>query len=372
MIVNSLPPNLVDGIMNHFHSIHHDELQLVCTRCQQSKSECVRDSVNVPCQRCFHAKTTCESSYPTTSPPQTQVPSMQAGDQGLPIDTELSHMDVDLSDSNGVVNKQHLTANSSALSTHTPESSSSTAARLDSGRLDLIEDPSITEEPNLDLISLLERLSSLNIRLMRHLHTIPEANTTNALSQPGTPRFSIEETFHISQLFIDVTSHICSRLPPPQNSATGSTVGEKLPPFSLDASSELLLYSCYLRLIETYDRILRLVKASIAHRAPNCVIHYPFQMPDFTVGSFSVPSKLETRSIFLVNSMDAMMARAKELVAEVTSPKQTPGYRGGFQSFGGTSLVIVPDLAREAVQTRENALFDLVDDLKKFIVRSNS
>ncbi|KAI1648783.1 uncharacterized protein F4817DRAFT_54362 [Daldinia loculata] len=357
--------------MIHFQPIRQNQLRRACDRCHRSKSKCLRDNDDEPCQRCIRANAECISSPPATSRRRTQISPTQASDQTLSIDTEPSQMDIDVSDSNGVVNNQHLTINSLTLPNHTPESSSSAAVRLDLGRLDLIEGLSNTRGPNSDLISLLERLSNLNIRLMRHLNTVPEANTTNAPSQPGAKQFSIEETFHISQLFIDVISHICSRLPPPQNSVTESTTENKLPSFSLDASSELLMYSCYLRLIETYDRILRLIKASITHRAPNRTIQYPFQMPDFTVGSFSLPSKPETQSIFLINSMDAMMARAKELVAEVTFPKQTPGYRGDFQSFGGTSLVIVPDLARNVIRTRENALFDLLDDLKKLIVHLN-
>ncbi|KAI0853596.1 hypothetical protein F5Y00DRAFT_225045 [Daldinia vernicosa] len=361
--------------MIHFQPIRQNQLRRACDRCHRSKSKCLRDNDDEPCQRCSRANAECVSSPPATSRRRTQIASTQASDQELPIDAEPSQMDIDVSDLNAVVNKQHLAINPLTLPNYTPESSSSAAMRWDPGRLDLREGSSTTEESNPDLISLLERLSNLNIRLMRHLNAVPEvntiSNTISAPSQPGAKQFDIEETFHITQLFIDIINHICSRLPPPQNITTENTIGNKLPPFSLDASSELLMYSCYLRLIETYDRILRLIQASIEHKPPNNAVQYPFRMPDFTVGSFSLSSKPETQSIFLINSMDAMMARAKVLVAEATFPKQTPGYRGDFQSFGGTSLVIVPDLARNAIRTRENALFGLFEDLRKSIVQPN-
>ncbi|KAI8966413.1 hypothetical protein F5Y11DRAFT_343475 [Daldinia sp. FL1419] len=167
-------------------------------------------------------------------------------------------MDIDASDSSGVIN-EHLAANSLTLPAGTPELLSPVAARLDPCQSDSTKGLPNTEEPSSDLISLLEKLSNLNIRLMRHLNTIPEINTVGDLSQPEDKQFGIDETFHISQLFIYIISQLFSGLPPPQNSVAGNTPKDNLPTFSLDASSELLMYSCYLRLIETYDRILRLI-----------------------------------------------------------------------------------------------------------------
>ncbi|KAI1475797.1 hypothetical protein F4774DRAFT_272314 [Daldinia eschscholtzii] len=359
-------------MMIHFQPIRQNQLRRACDRCHRSKSKCLRDNDDERCQRCIRANAECVSSPPVTSRRRTQISPVRADNQTLVVNNEESRMDIDVPDSINVVDKQHLIAKASFLPTNTPESSVPVVADPDPSRQDTTEDTSTTGKPIDDLISLLERLSSLNIRLLRHLHTIPEANTASAPSQPETKYFNIDETFHISQIFIDIISHICARLPPPQNSAAESITGDKPPTFSLDASSELLMYSCYLRLIEIYDRILRLVQVSVTNRAPGSSIQYPFQMPDFTVGSLALPSTPETQSIFLVNSMDAMMARARELVAEATFPKQTPGYRGDFQSFGGTSLVIVPDLARNAIRTRENALLGLLDDLKKSIMRSSS
>ncbi|KAK6956378.1 hypothetical protein Daesc_001655 [Daldinia eschscholtzii] len=351
-------------MMIHFQPIRQNQLRRACDRCHRSKSKCLRDNDDERCQRCIRANAECVSSPPATSRRRTQISPAQADNQTSVVNTEQSQMDIDVPDSINVVDKPHLVAKTSTLPINTPDSS----VDPDPSRQDTVEDASSTREPINDLISLLERLSNLNIRLLRHLHTIPEANTASAPSQLETKYFNIDETFQISQIFIDIISHICARLPPPQNSGAESTTGDKPPTFSLDASSELLMYSCYLRLIEIYDRVLRLVQVSTTNRAPGSSIQYPFQMPDFTVGSFALPSKPETQSIFLVNSMDAMMARARELVAEATFPKQTAGYRGDFQSFGGTSLVIVPDLARNAIRARENALFGLLDELKKSIM----
>ncbi|KAI1472376.1 uncharacterized protein F4812DRAFT_11244 [Daldinia caldariorum] len=350
------------SIMIHFQPIRQNQLRRACDKCHRSKLKCIRDNDDEPCQRCIRANAECVSSPPASSRRRTRNPPAQADEQEISIDIESSQMDIDISDPIGAVDKHHIIINPSILATNTPESPVPAVAGPDSNRPDPRGGILSPDEPITDLISLLERLSNLNIRLMRHLHTIPEVHTTGAPSQPGTRQFSIDETFHISQAFIDIISQIY-------------------------ASSELLMYSCYLRLIETYDRILRLVQQvfSISHREPpsstaapsnrasNRGIQFPFQMPGFSVGSFSLPSTMpgETQAVFLVNSVDAMMARARELVAQATVPKQTAGYRGNFESFGGISLVIVPDLARNAIRARENALLGLVNDLKKTIVRSS-
>ncbi|KAI1453960.1 hypothetical protein F4805DRAFT_477874 [Annulohypoxylon moriforme] len=223
--------------------------------------------------------------------------------------------------------------------------------------------PVPTRAPTHGLVGLLQRLSNLNIDLMNHLGAIPETSSNSIGSPLQTEREKL--------VFIDVMSQICLGLPPSHTDTPEQTTDAKRILCSLNPASELLIFSTYLRLIEMNDIILRLMKDSIENKDTNSPIRYPFQIPDFTIGSFSLPSKTDTQSIILINVMDTMITRAREIVAEATAPKQTLGYRGDFQSFGGATLVIVPDLARSAIRVREDALVRMIEDLKKPISQSN-
>jgi hypothetical protein len=216
----------------------------------------------------------------------------------------------------------------------------------------------------------LRKMSDVNINLMEHLDSVPCADSGEPDQNTANGRqhsFGIDQTLHLSQLFIDVLSNICSRLPL-SNKGT-DIVTPKLPPFSfsLDPAAELLIFSTYLRLIETHHRILRHVQLSITPNALPSTTRYPFQMPGLTIGSFSLSSKSDTQSLLLVNLMEAMMTQARDLIAEMSSPKHTTGYRGDFKVFGGVSLVIVPDLALKAIRSREDDLSRMFHDLKDSI-----
>ncbi|KAI0470113.1 hypothetical protein GGR56DRAFT_661106 [Xylariaceae sp. FL0804] len=106
------------------------------------------------------------------------------------------------------------------------------------------------------------------------------------------------------------------------------------------------------------------------HRTPD--EPFPFHVPGLTFGSFYLPSRSETQSVILVDLMDTMMARASTLISELACPKQTSGYRGNFQSFGGVSLVIVPDLALKVIRIREDEVSRRVSTLKQSLVQSGS
>lgn len=222
-----------------------------------------------------------------------------------------------------------------------------------------------------DLAVWLSKLSDLNIRMMQHLNSIPEVGPEGSVQSEQEQIFGIDETFHVSQLFIDTLSQICSRLPPPpvDNNYTPRDKSDASI-LTLDPASELLVFSNYLRLLETYDRIFRQMQACLARKQGDSSIKYPFQMPGLTIGSFNLSSKSETQSLFLVNLMEAMLTRSRDLVSEMASPKDTLGYRGNFECFGGVSLVIVPDLALRAIRTREAVTLKLVDNLKKTIMQS--
>ncbi|KAI0884010.1 uncharacterized protein GGS22DRAFT_28837 [Annulohypoxylon maeteangense] len=350
--------------MIHFQPERQNQLRRACDRCHQSKSKCFRDNDNESCQRCLRANIGCVSS-PPASRRHAQAASREVlkptplGSVTSALHPSGQSLENGLSTSR-VIAKSCPAASSSAVNGYQPSP--------------IGESSSPTQEPVCDLISLLQKLSDLNINLMSQLSTIPEINPNSTDSSPFQPErtklFSIDQTFNLSQVFIDVMSQLCLGLPPSHSDTPGQTAEAKRTLFSLDPASELLIFSTYLHLIETHDRILRLMKDSAKNREPDSPIRYPFQIPDFTIGSFSLPTQTDTQSFILLNIMDTMIARARGVVAEATTPKQTIGYRGDFQSFGGVTLVIVPDLARSAIRVREDSLVEMIKDLQNHIFQS--
>ncbi|KAI8627367.1 hypothetical protein F5Y19DRAFT_442809 [Xylariaceae sp. FL1651] len=248
------------------------------------------------------------------------------------------------------------------------ESSSSGIGRLDE------TSPTPHENGCDEVVIWLRKISDLSICLTEHLMSIPTHSSNDTNNDPlqlyhGKPT-SIDETFHLSQQFIDVLSNICPKLPP--LSFPVGAVSNKIDTpavFSLDPASELLVFSAYLRFLEIYDRTIQNIQLSFTQTPSDSIIQRPFQVPGLTIGSFSLSSDSEFQLLLLVNLMENMISRARELVVELTSPKKTAGYRGDFQSFGGVSMVIVPDLALCAIRTRENALTRMLNELKGSMLR---
>ncbi|KAI0183342.1 hypothetical protein EV127DRAFT_475202 [Xylaria flabelliformis] len=217
----------------------------------------------------------------------------------------------------------------------------------------------------------MRRITDVNIALTEHLDLLSDDNVSGDFvgsrqKEELNSAFTIDRAFHLSQLFIDILGNICLKLPA---SDKGDEVTNKSQQasFQLDPSAELLIFSAYLRLLETYHRILESVQAAAKqnHLESSTAT---FQLPSLTVGSFSLSSKSNTQFFVLVNLTETMARKARRLITEMSSPKITPGYRGDFQSFGGVSLVIVPDLALRAIRAREEGLFRMIEDLKNSIL----
>lgn len=222
--------------------------------------------------------------------------------------------------------------------------------------------------PSAGLAEWTRKLADLNCQLTQHLTCIPELDNDEGAGPSGNSSaqaevFAIDTTFHLSQLFIDTLSQLRQELPPVQKHMTTPTATKK-PAFSLDASSELLVFSAYLRLLEIYSRVLQHMQTYCAARRRTEATPSTFSLPDLTIGSFSLSSESTIQFGFLINLMESMLARVKELVSEIASPKNTPGYRGNFHCFGGVSLVIVPDLALQAIRAREDMVLNSAKQMK--------
>lgn len=226
------------------------------------------------------------------------------------------------------------------------------------------------------LLQWVGQLATLNVRLLQHSYHIPKANTDSGLT--GNPMeeqkaFCIDKTFHLSQEFINIMSSICERLPrTPRHLSPllGIDKGDESDCTSLDASSELLVFSTYLRLIEVYEMVLHRLQAYVTHRGCVAATEFPFSMPGLNIGSFSLSSEPDTQSLILLHLVESMLTRARGLVANMVSPQDTPGYRGSFECFGGVTLVIVPDLALQALHAKERVTFRLIESIKGLVEHS--
>ncbi|KAI0545984.1 hypothetical protein F4679DRAFT_558986 [Xylaria curta] len=218
----------------------------------------------------------------------------------------------------------------------------------------------------------MRRIADVNIALTEHLDLFSDNNAANDLvdsrrKEEPKSAFTVDQAFQLSQLFINILGNICLRLPASDKGGEEVTNKPQQASFQLDPSAELLIFSAYLRLLETYHRILESIEAAAKQNHLESSTAAPFQLPSLTVGSFSLSTNSNTQLLVLVNLTETMARKAKGFITEMSSPKITPGYRGDFQSFGGVSLVIVPDLALRAIRAREECLFRMIDDLKNSI-----
>ncbi|KAI0974603.1 hypothetical protein F4678DRAFT_458564 [Xylaria arbuscula] len=396
--------------MIHFDSSRQSFLRRACDRCHQSKLKCSKDIDQEKCQRCLRADVDCTFSPPASAPRRQQgsiatLPTSDNQYQGRELASLADRDDVvsstlvtqsalhdlinnpkaaegDISmDLDGCENlpllaqpaqerlptqepghvrqssdhpAQHPWSSSHPSMVH---SSPNLAVGTDSNnRKNFLGEPEHrVREAGHTRTLWLRKIADLNVTLTEHLDSSFNNNVSYECANRGQkeetkPTFSLDQAFRLSQLFIDILCDICSNLPTSDKGADQATDKPRSGSFQLDPSAELLIFSAYLRLLETYNRILESI-----------------QLPSLMVGSFELPLDSNTQYLVLLNLTETMAMKAKGLIKEMSSPKITRGYRGDFQSFGGVSLVIVPDLALSAIRAREDALFRMIHELKNLI-----
>lgn len=178
---------------------------------------------------------------------------------------------------------------------------------------------------------------------------------------------AIDTTFHLSRLFIDTLSQLSQEIPATQRHMTTPTATKK-PDFALDASPELLVFSAYLRLLEIYTRVIDHMQTYCAPERRTEAASQTFSLSDLTISSFSLSSEPTIQFPFLINLVESMLDRARDLVSEIASLKNPPGYRGNFHCFGGVSLVIVPDLALQAIKAKEDMVLNSAKQVKLLLL----
>ncbi|KAI0470112.1 hypothetical protein GGR56DRAFT_153336 [Xylariaceae sp. FL0804] len=263
-------PALLDGCkynMIHFQPSRPTQLRRACDRCHRAKKQCFRDSDEGACRRCIGAKFECFSSpadhskrRKTNNADGVRTDDHRDRFERLTRDvTEASRPNLNTHYST-LIPSASPAAIQQQTTSHTTSNSPLCSSTVSSPAVNPVDTtvPSSLPDGDQRLIKCLRQLSDLNVSLMCHLATLHKAiGDRNPPNQPWSAdqtHFQLDRTLNLSQLFIDILSNICPRLPPSQADSNDSRTGNESSMLSLDPSSELLVFSTYLRLIEIYIR----------------------------------------------------------------------------------------------------------------------
>ncbi|RYP14462.1 hypothetical protein DL765_006352 [Monosporascus sp. GIB2] len=204
-----------------------------------------------------------------------------------------------------------------------------------------LEEPA---NPNSDMhhsnmASWIRKLSDTNVQLHQHMHSIPVVETGqrapgsssgNSMSSiEGDARLSIDRTFKLSAQYTELLTSICARL----RSRRSCNDAQTLANLTLDQPSQLLVLSCYMCLLESYDKILQHIKAwievrlkmGVAGSATTLVddessLCFKIKLPSLAIGSFELPKTSPIRPIVLTCVVETNMMHMHSLISEIMRP----------------------------------------------------
>ncbi|CZR60924.1 uncharacterized protein PAC_10820 [Phialocephala subalpina] len=230
-------------------------------------------------------------------------------------------------------------------------------------------------------ITTIQALSDLNVELYAHAAMVPKPPKSS--SQPLTWKdkdLVVDKTFQLSQRFIDVLNKFYPRYveastssSSPNTSAssassprTGMALGRLHA--AIDQGSFLLILSCHLRLIDTYENIFGNMQACLDRSSvTECEDHVG--LPNVKVGSFSIPDTSAVQITLILHLARHLLSRMGELIKSIESSQTSDRVNeDGSLSVGSDSLVS-PTL--EAVHSREKVLVERISRLRKTFIDLN-
>jgi hypothetical protein len=242
------------------------------------------------------------------------------------------------------------------------------------------EDSEVDEhdEHPTDLVFWAGKITPLFVKLTQHLQSLPHINLEgldqdhnhDTIPRP-TRLHSPDQTFDLSESFINVLSGMCFKLPPLDASGIAEE-GCASKYLILDEASYLLIFSTYLRFLEVHDTVFRYLLACLSHKHEGSATGSCFYLPKLILGSFSLAMTSETRPLLFVNLMESMLSRAKSLFHRLASAQISSGSEGSFGCFGGLSSILEPTSAFQAVQAREASITPLVERIKTTLSQPRS
>ncbi|KAK0631013.1 hypothetical protein B0T17DRAFT_507438 [Bombardia bombarda] len=314
------------------------QVRLACDRCHAHKLRCLRQEGEGGCQRCLRANASCVFSPRQRRAPQTATNSIAPSRHNPATDTsDVPNEDLDLDMSlfnedplfdnlihqydtfspNNVSSTQAAGDSDSAsgagltdwstflsLGTHpefdqtppaewsfkldslakeslpqfvpdspddsTPSSSSSTPSSSSTIEADRPTDP----------IRYIKHLADLNVRLYEHAEILPplDSQTLQNLADENCQLFPIDETFRLTQSFIDTTKHLYPR------ALSIFDIGP-------DRATVLLLLSCANRLFDIYDTVFGHMRSCVLHQiTPISADGRRIGLPQIRIGRYAPPN----------------------------------------------------------------------------------
>lgn len=295
-----------------------------CDRCHDQKLRCKRDNDSSACQRCTRSKAKCTFSAVTQSkPPGSFVPSNYS-----PLD---------------------LSVDTPAEARYLPTPQDDFASLgvedmnwdfLGTGVFD--EVPLVAHEES-SVEGLVRMVADLNAESYVFTNSIPSVE--DCLNEEGEYRpvarreFALDQMLKLSQRFIDVLSKLFT--------ATKSTTS------TVDAASELLIVSTYMRVIETYQLLLQHTsQCAKGHlqtaKAPEHaeVTESFYKLPALMVGGFTMESSTATHAELVVGMVEAMMGRERVLLRGILKGAVAKAALEAFGERDGETRALVGRVKR--------------------------
>lgn len=390
-----------------------------CDRCHQAKIKCVVEG-NRCCQRCQRTNAACTFSPPTGKGRQQQQQQSQGRDSlsnpsdggvdthpnvngwadmdidwALPLETSpqaiygLEALHTDL----GLDAGQHVAPfipGQFHFDEEEPDHDHDTRLAASSGRSavrDAFVIPTVLSSPRKEAdgdsgsgsggekltspVFWVDKVTQLNVQFTQHLQSIPRVNTDSLDHEdrdgeipPPSKTHDSDHTFHLCESFIELLSTLCSKHKDEDSDDTAASL-------FLDEASYLIVFSTYIRFLETHDTVFRYLLACLDHhRDESTTTGSCFYLPKLTMGSFSLARRSETRPLLFVNLMESMLTRATHLVSRLLFAKDPSGRRRGSQAcFAELPPIIEPELALRAITSRETAVLNLIERIKARLLR---
>ncbi|KAI2643456.1 hypothetical protein GGS21DRAFT_16077 [Xylaria nigripes] len=211
--------------------------------------------------------------------------------------------------------------------------------------------PKLSGSSNLPLDTI-RRLTDLHVELFTLSSKVPKPPT--CLSQPLSWKdkdVAIDGTFQLSYAFIEAIDKLDSR-----HESAASLAGAN--GVTLDQASLLLVFSCYQRLIETYDDIFGNMQVCLDRSSITAPEDY-VQMPDVKVGSFSLPDSSALQITLILQLARHLIQRIGLMVMDLNNT---------------TTDAPIDDLTSitlHTLNTRQNELIERINTLRNTLVSLN-
>lgn len=160
--------------------------------------------------------------------------------------------------------------------------------------------------------------------------------------------FPIQSMFEASGRLVEVLGDITKR----------ESVDVELP---VDPGTGLLVLSTYVRLLDLYQKVVRLVHSELAVSSPCCSTFRLCKLPDVSVGSFPVASALSLQMSLTIRLAEDFLSNLRADTALFS--QRLPDFASRGQQGGGqASLWSVVDVSFTAIREREQDVSrDLVE-----------